>query len=649
MSSQLEAKSSVNDYSALSEENQHHLDALERSEAVDLMEAESLEVSTPLPETAKTQQLCHHCEPMFSTIENLRSLVSKKGYKHNTKKGIKEAADRGCGLCRYMYTHYSAFDNEDQDEHILVSVYRFGKKSKSKLSLFKKISKSAKKNYLLSGFNGNDESTEYPFNERKITRIVFDFPRSSLDFTCLLADQGSPAAAVLQIEPEITSLVRLHASTHDQKDDYIALSYCWGGSQSFTTTTSTLEDCLRGFDSDDLPLTFRDTIFIARSIGIRYVWIDALCIIQDSEVDKAREIERMGEIYKNATVTISAAGATSVNGGLFDHRPKPELLEIPFCLPDKSLSKAYISKIIYVFEHEEPVDKRAWCFQESILSPRLLSFRSTELIWHCQSLKFEPTVSSHYVYLFDTLRAPANVFGRDVAIEMADSFRRAKTWNWIVQDFTGRDLTNPEDRLPAISAIAKEFAFVWNDENIFGVMKSTVERHLSWEVDKFARDRLDKKHGNARNDRAPSWSWVSVDSPVRFQLGIHHINVTCLEIANTPACRKLVLEAKVLSLETHPMNGVQERLFQKFYDSAEDLKAEACTLMLLAEGEGFGPQNFGCLQYFLTLKRLSNGHYQRVGLFQFTRKFKNASRDWFSPANLKILFDSIEMSRVTIV
>ncbi|TGO89196.1 hypothetical protein BPOR_0120g00040 [Botrytis porri] len=61
------------------------------------------------------------------------------------------------------------------------------------------------------------------------------------------------------------------------------------------------------------------------------------------------------------------------------------------------------------------------------------------------------------------------------------------------------------------------------------------------------------------------------------------IHVTCLEIDNTPTCGKIVLRAKVLSLEAHPMNSEQEEHFQDFYDFRENLKAEACTLMLLRE------------------------------------------------------------------
>ncbi|TGO89197.1 hypothetical protein BPOR_0120g00050 [Botrytis porri] len=438
--SQLQAKSSVDGYSALPEEDQHHMDALERAEVDDSTKLDSVEVSTPLPETAKTQKLCHYCEQMFSTIENLQLLASEEGYEHKNLRGLEEAGGRGCGLCKVIRKCYPRF--KTGNSHMRVHARLVENRIENRLPISTRNSTFVEK-HLLPRLRGSTILAEYPFDGYKIDRLTVNSPESPFNQICLLADEGSwaglyierqPLVAkdnferiipqikkwlndchhhhstfcrystpklptrVLQIESETTSLVRLHVSRPDQEDDYIALSYCWGGPQSFKTTASTLEHCMRGFDSNDLPLTLKDTIFIARSIGIRYIWIDALCIIQDNEVDKAREIEKMGDIYKNATITISAAGSTSIDGGLFNHEPTPELLEIPFCLPDKSLSK---------------------------------------------TLKFEPVVRSNHVYAWEVLQASANVFRRDVAVEITDSFHRAKTWNWIVENFARRDLTNP--------------------------------------------------------------------------------------------------------------------------------------------------------------------------------------------------------------
>ncbi|KAF7916405.1 uncharacterized protein EAE98_010705 [Botrytis deweyae] len=694
---QLEANSSVNDYSALPEDNQHHLDDLEHAEAVDSMEPDSLEVSTPSPETAQTQKLCHYCEPMFSTFENLQLLVSKEGYKHNTLRGVKDAAYRGCGLCKLITeTICDSFviGNSCVTLHALLTEKRI----EDRLPLSKRISMFIKE-CLLPRLKGSARLTKYPYHGRKIVELGVKTSGSLSGWFCILADEASPAGVYIEREPLIamdnfkrtipkikewlddcchrhtrtcrystpklptrvlkigsksTSLVYLYVSRPDQKDDYIALSYCWGGPQSFTTTNSTLEQNMRGIDIDNLPLTFKDTILMARKLGIRYIWIDALCIIQDSDLDKAREIGAMGDIFKNATVTISAASATSVDGGLFNQKPSPELLEIPFCLPDKSLSKVYISESKGLGEWpQEPIDRRAWCFQESMLSPRLLSFRSTELLWHCQSLRYEPVVKSYYLHMWTKVKMPANIFGRDVAVYLPGALHRSEIWNCIVENFTGRDLTNPEDRLPAISGIAKELALAWNDKHVFGVMRSTIEHHLSWDTERW-RTFPRKGHSNVRNGGAPSWSWVSVDCPVHFrEFGLqNYVKIKCLEIDNTLACGKIVLKAKALSLKVQLMNSAQEKTFQQFYDVPEDLKAEACTLMLL--GEWPDSDSYGFNQSFLILKRLDNGYYQRVGgLFPSKYVYGDgvefALHDWMPAKSLRNSFDAIEMSRITIV
>jgi Heterokaryon incompatibility protein (HET) len=66
------------------------------------------------------------------------------------------------------------------------------------------------------------------------------------------------------------------------------------------------------------PKTLSDAIKVCREIGMRYIWIDALCIVQDDPKDKAREIGQMGRIYKDATLTIMAASAKTVHEGSVD-------------------------------------------------------------------------------------------------------------------------------------------------------------------------------------------------------------------------------------------------------------------------------------------------------------------------------------------
>ncbi|KAF2030724.1 hypothetical protein EK21DRAFT_14841, partial [Setomelanomma holmii] len=91
-----------------------------------------------------------------------------------------------------------------------------------------------------------------------------------------------------------------------ERGRYVALSYSWGLTRTFTTTLTTYGIHKSGFTLGDLPATIRDAVLIARYMGIQYVWADSLCIIQDSAADWAYEAARMCSIYSNATVTFAA-------------------------------------------------------------------------------------------------------------------------------------------------------------------------------------------------------------------------------------------------------------------------------------------------------------------------------------------------------
>jgi len=73
--------------------------------------------------------------------------------------------------------------------------------------------------------------------------------------------------------------------TNGQQGQYIALSHCWGATNSFLTTRETIESRKIGFLPDQAPATFRDAIIVARCLEIRYLWIDSLCIIQEDTAD----------------------------------------------------------------------------------------------------------------------------------------------------------------------------------------------------------------------------------------------------------------------------------------------------------------------------------------------------------------------------
>lgn len=107
--------------------------------------------------------------------------------------------------------------------------------------------------------------------------------------------------------------------------EYVTLSYCWGstGDRSYITTSSSLVDGLRVLRHRDMPQTIQDAFRICRELGFRYLWVDAICIIQDSKQDWHSEALNMVSIYRNAHLTISVDLSDSVELGCFNEQILP--------------------------------------------------------------------------------------------------------------------------------------------------------------------------------------------------------------------------------------------------------------------------------------------------------------------------------------
>lgn len=143
-----------------------------------------------------------------------------------------------------------------------------------------------------------------------------------------------------------------------------------------------------------LPLTIQDAVIVTRQIGLKYLWVDALCIIQDSVEDKDAEIRRMAQIYMDSFLTICAASASSSDDGFLAPKPSPRSLEpdsvpyqfqLPIACPDGGVDVVGVEYCIWDNgTSPEPLDHRAWAYQEQILSRRTLTYGMSTLTWRCE-------------------------------------------------------------------------------------------------------------------------------------------------------------------------------------------------------------------------------------------------------------------------
>lgn len=143
-----------------------------------------------------------------------------------------------------------------------------------------------------------------------------------------LALQESPLLPIriLDVNPQANpAKIRLHQSQCEEKADYACLSYAWGGPQPMMLSKSSLQSFRDAIMVDQLPPRLKDAEYTTRALGLKFLWIDALCIIQDSEDDKAKELGRMHQYYRNSNLCLQLSGLSSVQESFLDcGKPSPK-------------------------------------------------------------------------------------------------------------------------------------------------------------------------------------------------------------------------------------------------------------------------------------------------------------------------------------
>ncbi|KAI0823231.1 heterokaryon incompatibility protein-domain-containing protein [Trametes gibbosa] len=392
-----------------------------------------------------------------------------------------------------------------------------------------------------------------------IDECVHEHDRCTALLASANADSALPTRLVDCTNPARPRLV----STVGQRGSYLALSYVWGEDQPHKTTTANLSSYqTEGLDTLRLPQTIRDAIHIAHALGFQYLWLDTLCIIQDSDEDKRHELALMHRIYRDAFLTIVAASATKVSEGFLQERamavPHSEFMEtdlpdlaVPFICPPSShnaptgsatddaptrrvgtvhLSPLFSSRAgeIKPYNHSwEPISTRAWCLQEYLMSPRALLFTSQTLQFRCHTATQNVGGSFYHAApptpivrgerrlpdaLFLPAPPPVGWHGSSARLVVYEA------WLRVVQDYTRCALSYPADKLPACGALAAEFQRVLRAEYVAGLWRDSLVNDLLWQA-QISRDAEGSPRvRQAVGYRAPSWSWAAVEGEVTMRL-----------------------------------------------------------------------------------------------------------------------------------
>jgi hypothetical protein len=204
---------------------------------------------------------------------------------------------------------------------------------------------------------------------------------------CRSAVEVAMPSRLLDVGPPKTNTLRLSCSKKNKTLKYVALSHCWGmlteaGTPNFCTTDDNIKARQNGFDIFELPKTFRDAVRVTQNLGIQYLWIDSLCIIQGNQKDWKSEAKRMQDVYAGAYCTIAATSAVDSNAGFLERTVRSEYLHIQ----DTSHRPFYVCTEVDDFDNDvenAPLNKRAWVLQERVLSRRTIHFSANQVYFEC--------------------------------------------------------------------------------------------------------------------------------------------------------------------------------------------------------------------------------------------------------------------------
>lgn len=300
---------------------------------------------------------------------------------------------------------------------------------------------------------------------------------------------------------------------------YIALSHKWGTSRPMRTLRGNIDKLSERIDFTHLPKTFQDVVLVTRKLGIRYLWIDSLCIVQDDEEDWRREAQQMANIFRQAYCTIAAASASGSSDGFLNPRTERRWFKLSD-KEDDNPTYLYASEVVANFNRDVvdgPLNERAWVFQERTLSSRIIHFTTEQIYLECGY----GCICENMTYSFK----PLTLLGSCRFPEPNPGYpRRTKesAFEETFTKFTTLAITFESDRPLAVAGLEQRLAQFYGTESTYGIVHAFLARSLFW--NRAGAKRL--KHIKFLEAHpVPSWSWMAYHGKIQYGCSQLKVNV----------------------------------------------------------------------------------------------------------------------------
>ncbi|QDS76028.1 hypothetical protein FKW77_005064 [Venturia effusa] len=396
-------------------------------------------------------------------------------------------------------------------------------------------------------------------------------------------------------EPRLYDTSKETGELQDHERRYVALSYCWGPPPWFRTEKAVFDSLREAIPMKDLPGTLREAVVVTRVMGLRFLWIDALCIIQDDPDDWATEAATMCTVYQKAIFTITAARASTCTGGLFAERDGvrvlPFMLEVSLATRTAHCQFTPMPRREIVWGMEDlMLYNRAWVLQEMILSTRALIYDPDCVRWECLATSgSERAVNGGIIRHHSRVRKLQLAISQKPSIDQLipfpgdDIIDQASGWHHIVQDYMIRGITNTRDRLIAVYGVAKVLSIATRYTYLAGMWEEFLPLDLAWFVRRLRRGVsttnvktfVDKPLPyRATETVAPSWSWASVNTPVEYPSFLHTLGICRVVSATTQGSPEAVTGHLTIEGHTRTMYILSEKpsIINEAFDSVKNNK-----------------------------------------------------------------------------
>jgi hypothetical protein len=324
------------------------------------------------------------------------------------------------------------------------------------------------------------------------------------------------------------------------KSPYVALSHRWvsGPTPKWVTSKSNIEERRSSFEISVLPESIRDAVLFTSRLGLQYLWVDSVCIIQDSPDDWRSESVKMLDVYGNSTLTLFADSAIDDEDkflkprdtGNFQRRRGTSLIigsstgaSVKIDLLERysryhAVLPARSSELFQIDVVTSGLSSRGWIFQEQVISSRRLYFGNHQMYWMCEeAFNAEDGSDLNVPYYFQWLFRPRE--GNDQPRPIRTSAQH-RDWAALVENYSHRALSRSEDKLRALSGLAKLFSERYSDDYLTGSWKGCLQLDLLW-VAKPPPSRgeeqvFDSALAWSKASGVPTWSWIAADGPVEY-------------------------------------------------------------------------------------------------------------------------------------